>query len=184
MAGASELRIAKIFAGEPDYFGELSSVAPSELPVLKRTAEENNYKIVFIPNPVRLVEEVIMPNHTAEDPFVRKLLNDVRFKQALSLAIDRNEVNEVVFLGTAEPMQVTVSPDSRYFKEKFAKAYTQYDPEKARKLLDEIGLKRNEEGYILDPNGKPLMLTLETAPYIPTDGPVAELIKEYWDKIG
>lgn len=184
VAGQSELRVAKMFAGEPDYFGDLSSIEPKQLPVLKQTAEKNNYKIFFIENTVRVVEEVIMPNHTTKDPFVRKLLNNVEFKKALSLAINRDEINEAVFMGIAEPMQVTVAPSSRYFEERFAKAYIQYDPETARKLLDEIGLKRNKEGYILDPDGKPLILILETAPHIPTDGPVAELIKEYWDEIG
>jgi len=186
LAAQPELRAAKIFAGEPDVFGEYSTVSIKQLPVVKQTAEKNNYEIFLIPasSGGRTGEVTIFPNHTVEDSFIRSLFNNVKFKRALSLGLNRDEINEVVFLGTGEPIQIAPPPTSPFYDERTAKAYTQYDPEKAKDLLDEIGLKRDSEGYILRPDGKPLILVLEIAPFIGTHAPAAELIKEFWGKIG
>lgn len=183
LAEDPELRAAKIFAGEPDLAeGE---VGVKKLPVVKENAKKNNYKVYLIPfYPQRTTEVALFFNHTVEDPFLRELFSNVKFKKALSLAIDRDDINEAVFLGTAESQQVVIGPFSPFYEEKFAKAYTQYDPEKAKKLLGEIGLERDEQGYILRPDGKTLNLIIEVAPWIISHEPAAELVAEYWDAIG
>ena len=83
-------------------------------------------------------------NHTHKDLVMREIINDVRFKRALSLAINRGEINQLLFLGLGVPRQATVLPESRYFEEEFATAYAQYDPQRANQLLDEMGLKWDE----------------------------------------
>lgn len=187
LADNPEMRTAQILSGQVDVFGEYGTVEIKQLPVVKKNAEKNNYEI-YLPSWSSMggfpLEITILPNHTVEDPFIRKLFNDVRFKKALSLAINREEVNEYIFLGTAKPRQIGPAPTSIYYDEKVAKAYTQYDPEKAKALLDEIGLKRDKEGYILRPDGKRLILVMEIAPTFKTHLSFAELAKEYWDKIG
>ena len=40
-------------------------------------------------------------------PYMRDILGDVRFRKAMSLALDREEINQVVYLGQEVPMQVT-----------------------------------------------------------------------------
>jgi len=186
LAEQPELAMAKIFAGEPDYIGEITPFPIKEFPVIKKTAKKNNYEIFLIPlsEGGRVGEVTIFPNHTVKDTFIKELFNNVKFKRALALAIDRNEINKAVFLGTAEPIQIAPPSTSPFYDEEVAKAYTQYDPERAKKLLDEIGLKRDKEGYILRPDGSRLILVLEVTPFRMTHMPSAELIKEFWDKIG
>jgi peptide/nickel transport system substrate-binding protein len=55
-------------------------------------------------------------NQLHPDPELKKLFNDVRFRQALSLSIDRNEINELVFLGQGTPRQSTINEDASFFK--------------------------------------------------------------------
>jgi peptide/nickel transport system substrate-binding protein len=99
-----------------------------------------------------------------KDPVLQKILNDLRFRQAFSLAINRQEINDVVFQGMYKPRQacpVTGSPDHNADWEKY---YAQYDPAAANKLLDEMGLdKKGADGIRLRSDGKPLEIILEFA---------------------
>lgn len=58
----------------------------------------------------------LYPNLTATDEEWRKLMRDVRFRRALSVAIDRDELNQVVYLGLAKPSNNTVMERSELFK--------------------------------------------------------------------
>lgn len=129
-----------------------------------------------------------MPNLNHKDPVLRKIIQDVRFRQALSLAIDREEINEVLFFGKGTPRQATVLPSVSFYKEEWGESYAQYDPKRANALLDEMGLdKRDAEGYRLRPDGKTLALISEFVPGGTSGGPGAptnELVREYWGDIG
>ena len=52
----------------------------------------------------------LYPNLNVNDPVWRRLLRDVRFRRALSLAINRHEINEVLYFGLAIEGQNTVLP--------------------------------------------------------------------------
>ena len=68
------------------------------------------------------------PNLNAKDETWRKLIRDVRFRRALSLAIDREELNEVVYIGLAKPSDNTIMPRSALFKPEYATKWATYDP--------------------------------------------------------
>jgi peptide/nickel transport system substrate-binding protein len=138
-------------------------------------------------------------NLTHDDPAKRRLFNDKRFRTALSLAIDRQEISDNLYFGMAVPSQATVIPDKRYssyFEDYFRTAGTEIDPvtgkldaakakARANGLLDEIGLtRRDAEGYRLFPDGKELTLWL----FHPSDWSgrlsVHELVREYWGDVG
>ncbi|MCB1456755.1 MAG: hypothetical protein KDJ51_11320, partial [Nitratireductor sp.] len=59
----------------------------------------------------------LFPNLNAQDTVWRGLMRDVRFRRALSLAIDRDEINEVIYFGLATPSANTVMPESPLFKD-------------------------------------------------------------------
>ena len=61
----------------------------------------------------------------------------LRFRRAMSVAINREEINEVIFFGLGRPAQLTAHTTSRAYKEEYANAYAQYDVTMANKLLDE-----------------------------------------------
>jgi len=127
----------------------------------------------------------LFPNLNVTDPVWRTLVRDVRFRRALSLAIDREEVNEVLFLGLAIPANNTVLPASPLFKDEYQKKWAQFDLEAANKLLDEIGLtKRDKRGLRLLPDGRPLTVIVETAGENTEETDVLQLIHDSWLKAG
>jgi ABC-type transport system substrate-binding protein len=66
----------------------------------------------------------VQPDLTFEDRGLREIFRDVRFRKALSLATNRDEINETVYFGRGTPRQTTVIPSSRIYEEESAKAYT------------------------------------------------------------
>ena len=70
----------------------------------------------------------LYPNLNANDEEWRKLMRDVRFRRALSLAIDRNELNEVVYIGLAKPSNNTIMQRSALFKPEYATKWAQTIP--------------------------------------------------------
>ena len=63
-------------------------------------------------------------------------------------AIDRDEINQVVYIGLAKPSNNTIMERSELFKPEYATKWANYDPKLANKLLDEVGLtKRDADGH-------------------------------------
>jgi peptide/nickel transport system substrate-binding protein len=120
-------------------------------------------------------------NQNVDDEVLREIFSDVRFRRAVSVAINRDEVNQIGYLGLGVPRQASFTPANPYFSEEWASSYTEYDPELANQLLDEMGLtERNAEGIRLRPDGEPLEIIFEYN----FDYPWAELLVDYFDDIG
>ena len=123
-------------------------------------------------------------NQTHRDPVLRRIFQDKRFRIALSLALDRQEINEIIYFGKCTPSQDTVNRICTFFEPEFATSYAQYDPEQANQLLDEMGLERKGVGgWRYRPDGRQLTITLDVfgvEPYMKT----AQLVKEYWQDVG
>lgn len=123
-------------------------------------------------------------NQHHPDAYLRTLFQDVRFRRAMSLAIDRDEINELVYLGAGTPRQATINSRTSFFQNEWAETYAQYDPVKADSLLRDIGLQKGEGGFYHKPNGEVLTFMLE---YPPQEGPkkeVCELVGKYWGNLG
>lgn len=125
-------------------------------------------------------------NPTTPDPVLRELFADVRFKQALSLAINRDQANELVYFGQGQPLQwVPVDHfSSEIVTDEMLGYFAAYDPEQANALLDAMGLtERNADGIRLRPDGEPLVLKVN---YAVQGGPgqLHELVHDDWNAIG
>jgi ABC-type dipeptide/oligopeptide/nickel transport system permease component/ABC-type transport system substrate-binding protein len=78
----------------------------------------------------------------------RELMQNKFFRQAMSLAINRQAIIKTIYNNLAEPAQVAPGRTSPFFYERALKAFTEFDPSRAGKLLDKIGLnKRDSEGF-------------------------------------
>ena len=125
-------------------------------------------------------------NQTTNDPVLREIFRDIRFRRAMSLAINRDEINELLLFGTGTPMQATVNnPNSRFWDDKNAFAYVEYKPDEANRLLDEMGLKWDENRkWRMRPDGKRLSFVNvwdEGRTYLTS---ATELVTEYWAAVG
>src|SRR6185437_11526425 len=127
----------------------------------------------------------LYPNLNTNDEVWRKLFRDRRFRRALSLAIDREEMNQVLYIGLATPSNNTIMPRSTLFKREYATSWSQYDPKLANKLLDEIGLtNRDAQGIRLRPDGRSAAIVVESSSEDAESADALQLITDYWKAIG
>ncbi|MBO6892341.1 MAG: ABC transporter substrate-binding protein [Roseibium sp.] len=173
---------AKAQAGESNL--QARNLSFSDITVLKKGEKQNNYVTALWSN-TKGSEISILPNMTVKDPVWRELLRDTRFRHALSLGIDRNLINRVLFFGLGTPGNDTVLAASPLYKAEYTTKWAEYDPAKANALLDEIGLtERNKDGIRLMPDGRPLEIIVETAGESQTQIDALELVGENWREIG
>jgi peptide/nickel transport system substrate-binding protein len=173
---------AKTGAGESDL--QARHLNFSDYTFLKKSEKRTNRKVLLW-NTTLGSHIALYPNLNVQDPVWRKLVRDVRFRRALSLAINRNEINQVIYYGLAREGNDTVFPDSPVFKPEYSTTWAEFDLKKANALLDEIGLTdRNDEGLRLLPDDRPLEIIVETAGESTEQVDVLELISSTWRKAG
>lgn len=172
----------KTWAGESDL--QARGLSFSDYTFLKEGEDHNDYQ-VRLWQTARGSQLALYPNLSVADPVWRELLRDVRFRRALSLAINRHEINQVIYYGLGIEGQNTVLPDSPLYDPAWRNAWAQFDIEQANALLDEMGLtERDDNGYRLMPDGRTLEIIVETAGEDPEETDILELIHDSWGEIG
>ncbi len=179
----NEGHLMLMVSGQIDY--EAWGVSVGDWPVLKKNEEKGDFE-VWMGGDCWVGYADFWLNETFDaDPEMGEILANPKFRQALSLAIDRDEIVEKIGLGNGIPMQATVWRDCSFYKEEWGTAYAELDIDRANALLDEIGLdKRDEEGFRLKPSGDKLTLIIECTTAIPYWVPISELTKSYWEAVG
>ena len=81
-------------------------------------------------------------------------LDNLKLRQALSHAIDRNELNDVVYISQGAPHQAAPRPESVYYHERLATQHTEFDLDKANEYLDKVLPDKDAEGFRLNKNGE------------------------------
>lgn len=161
-----------------------NGLATQDIPLFKLGEKANNFR-TLIWQRLHGVDVVIQPNLTSTDLELRAIFQDFRFRRALSIAINRDEINTVVYFGKATPRQLHVIPSSVFYEEAYARAFVDYDPVTARRLLDDMGLVDGDgDGIREKPSGEPLSLTLEWMDLETPKGTTMELVTEYWRDVG
>ena len=152
---------AKIMSGESDIAVALTSMENYSL--YKENEQSGGYRVIAVPG-VNASEAAFSINQNYPDPALREIFNDVRFRRALSTALDREEINETVYFGLGTPRQATTLANASFYKPEWGEAhpYLAYNPDKANELLDDMGLTaRDADGFRLVPGGETLVLLLE-----------------------
>ena len=125
-------------------------------------------------------------NINAPDAALGKLFDTPAFRQALSVAINRKEINDLVFNGLYKPRQASPINGSPNYDAEFEKKWAEYDVAAAKKLLDDLGCKLGADGKTRTrPDGKPIELVIES---MAATGSVwldeCGLVAKYWSAIG
>lgn len=150
-----------------------------------KQAEKRNEMGVRLWETLKSAHKAIYPNLNAADPVWRKLLQDVRFRRALSLGVNRHEINQVIYYGLANESNNTVFPGSELYKPEYQHAWAKWDPDAANALLDEIGLTaRDEEGTRLLPDGRPAHIIVDLAGESTEESDILELVTDSWAQLG
>ncbi len=113
-----------------------------------------------------------------------EILNDVRFRKALSLAIRRQRIIDAEWAGVGHPSQIEPGPASVYHNPELAESFIAYDPTQADRLLDDMGLtQRDHEGYRTFANGDRMTFIMITGSSQSTTR-ACQFILEDWQKVG
>ncbi|WP_017616304.1 ABC transporter substrate-binding protein [Nocardiopsis salina] len=100
-------------------------------------------------------------NLTHEDEELREIFNDKDFRIAMSHAINRQDIVDVVYQEQGEPWQLAPREDSPFYNETLAEQYTEYDVDLANRILDEAGYEeRDGQGVRMSPDGARVSFTL------------------------
>ena len=172
---------AKAGAGESDL--QARDVQFNNYTFLKKGEKSNNYRTLLW-RTGQGSHFAMFPNLNVNDPVWRTLLRDVRFRRALSMAIDRSQINQVLYFGLASESNNTVVSESPLFKKQYQSQWAQFDRKAAERLLDEIGLKRGPDGIRKLPDGRALEIVVETAGETTEQTDILELIRETWRESG
>jgi peptide/nickel transport system substrate-binding protein len=177
----SKLIPAKTGAGEADL--QARDLNFNNYTFLKQSEKGNGYRTLLW-RAAKGSHIALFPNLNCNDPVWRTVLRDVRFRRALSLAIDRALVNQVLYFGLAVEANNTILPGSPLYRESYKTAWARYDRKEASRLLDEMGLKRGLDGVRRLPDGRKLEIIIETAGESSEQTDVLELVRETWREVG
>jgi peptide/nickel transport system substrate-binding protein len=122
------------------------------------------------------------------DPEVAGWLKNADFRRALSLAIDRGQINEAFFLGLGTPSSMAVDDILPHNPgPEWRTRWSTYEPKQANELLDGLGLdKKDPEGYRLRTDGKDRLqveILTWSAQFLDFTG-MAEMVREMWKRVG
>lgn len=121
---------------------------------------KGDYKVVL---GVSANHQAMQPNITTKEPKLREFFQNRNVRIAMNLAMNRDEINELVWEGLLKPRQYSPLPFSPQYYEPAEKAYIEYDPERANELLDAEGYdKLDADGFRLWKDGSgPISFNIE-----------------------
>jgi len=173
---------AKAAAGEADL--QARGISFADITSLKANEAKGNYRVLTWPI-AKGSHLALFPNLNANDATWRALLRDVRFRHALSLAINRSDINKALFFGLAVEGNNAVLKASPLYRPEYVTQNATYDPKQANALLDQIGLtKRDGEGTRLLADGRPAELIIETSGESKEETDILQLIAQHYKAVG
>ncbi|RTE66025.1 ABC transporter substrate-binding protein [Amphritea opalescens] len=179
--GDEDIQTAKLISGEVDY--KAQAVNLPQAPVLLENKEQGHYEIALRPT---IAQTTFAFNLTDKDEEKRAVFNDVNFRRAMSVAMDRNQINEIAYFGLGTPTQYTAfdADTTPFITEKLKNSWIQFDQTLAGELLDKAGVvDKNGDGLRDLPSGKKFELNIQYAAQ-GTPSEVVEIVAKSWSDVG
>jgi peptide/nickel transport system substrate-binding protein len=176
----------RAIAGEFDW--QERHTLLDKLPVFIENKDKSNYSIHLDPA-VNGSDATLQVNQSYKtDPEIAKWLKNKDFRHALSLGIDRDQLNETFWLGVGDPGNMAPAESSPYSPGAGSrKKWATLDVQQANDILDKLGLtQKDSEGFRQRSDGKG-RLRLETfaaaGSFVPLPL-IGQTIAQHWKKIG
>ncbi len=168
-----------VLGGELDF--QAFAINNEDLPLFKQGEEEGGYHLVGHPV-ARGIWDGMYINFSLEGR-MGDLIRNLKFRQALSVAIDRDAINQNSYLGLGVPRQVVPLKSSPFYPgDEAAFAWTQYDVELANSMLDEILPDKDSDGFRTFPDGERVELLLDAWNQINNSASLQ--VPQYWEAVG
>ncbi|HPJ90019.1 MAG TPA: ABC transporter substrate-binding protein [Thermotogota bacterium] len=146
----------KFEAGETDFL----SVPADDYPAVKAQEAEKDW--IVKPYGPTTSTLFLALNFNSPNTIQQKWFRNVQFRQALSTAMDRDAMIDVIYNGLAQPQWGPISPASPFY-DPIVEDYTyDFDIDAAKALLEEGGFGWNEEGKLVDEDGTVVKFNLTT----------------------
>jgi peptide/nickel transport system substrate-binding protein len=178
----------------PDVQVILLKFLNGELDLLGRYTQHKMYQTLKAsegPHTYRVNQTISSPggaqafylNWDTQNLPLRKAFRTKDVRIALSIALNREEISQLLFNGLLEPGGFSLYPPNPYATKESTLRYASYDPERAQRLLENAGyLDRDVDGIREFADGSPFELTFDIVST--WDTAIAEFVAEYWGAIG
>jgi peptide/nickel transport system substrate-binding protein len=173
----ADLQALAILNGEVDFKAQGNELP--NYPTFKENEAKGGYTVML---PAGSIGASIAFNMTHVDPKLREVYGDLRFRQAVSHAINRDEMNEVLYFGLGTPSQ-SMPADLSFAKPEYQTYMIDYDPAKSAALLDEMGMKVGADGFRTFPDGSPFTILWEYSSQF-ANAEFVKLMTDYFKAIG
>ena len=156
-AGDEDAQVARFLSGETDV---MNRVSPKNAAVLRShgftvddVGPSLEYNFLFF----NLTPEASSPPGTWQ---AKKWFNQRAFREAVSLAIDRESIVKLAFAGLATPLRVHVTPGNRNWAAVPPIPPPPASPAEARKILSAANFSWDHEGLLIDSTGNRVEFTI------------------------
>ncbi|HEU5475932.1 MAG TPA: ABC transporter substrate-binding protein [Actinophytocola sp.] len=186
MGNIENTEVLGLRAAAGDYDVQDRGLGVTNLPVLLENEKKSAYTIHRAPS-TELDCGLRLNLAYEQDKELGELIRTVEFRRALSLGIDRGQVNEAFFLGTCTPSATMVAEGSIYDPgPEWHTKWATYDVAQANTLLDGLGLTaKDAEGYRLRKDGAGrIRLDFQAFSNFADFVGVGEMVKRQWQQIG
>lgn len=185
----TDLEVLALRAAAGQYDIQARHITLDKLPVLVANRKRGNYHINLYPGRAGSDAAIYFNQsyHVNDDadPEIAKWLLSFEFRKAISQALDRDQLNEVFWLGMGTPGSVSPDPEGPYSPgPDWRKKYSTLDLKLANDILDGLGLdKRDRAGLRLRSDGKgPLTLQMMTTSSLIKFPQIGEMIADQIEK--
>jgi peptide/nickel transport system substrate-binding protein len=169
----------KFLAKETDAYG----ARPREFAELRAQQQAGNFTIFDGPPTFSTEFIVFNMNPAGVRPPKLTWFQNVRFRQAVSHAIDREAIARQVYAGRATPQYGPVSPANKFFFNPNVRKYP-YDLARAEALLREAGFTKGADGLLRDAAGNVVEFTIATNAGNSDREAIGNLVRQDLTKLG
>lgn len=182
-----ELEVLNLRAIAGNYTLQGRHIDFAKLPVIRENEVQGDYFVNFWVSRTRHQAKIAFNQDWNEDPDIAELIQNRDFRKALSLSIERSEINETYFLGAGREASFCPQDTPPYFNsDRWDEEFGRFDLEEANRILDDLGLdQRDADGTRLLPSGEPVRLIIDavSGAFIPYPE-MSESIAQMWAEVG
>ena len=162
----------------------------ADFPIYKASEAIGNYTVMTDVSPNWSAASLSL-NQAYKDEQYRNLFANIDFRHALSISVDRDEINEILFNGMLKPAQNAPTEGMSDYIEGGPDKWIEFDVDAANALLDGIeGISkdRNADGWRTfvggDHDGQAITIEIETRADSSTDAQLVALLAQYYKELG
>jgi peptide/nickel transport system substrate-binding protein len=145
----NEVKNLWVTNGEIDMQNRHMAIA--DLALYKSGEAKGDYKTFM---GISAGHDAMQLNLSCKNKLLNEFFNNLKVRQAISSAINRDQINQLIYNGLLQPRQYSPLKLSPQYYEKASTAWIKYDLDTANKLLDEAGYsKKGADGIRLHKDG-------------------------------